>query len=136
MLKGCRGRDRMGVRLTTTCAVSAYHHLSLWIRITLMVRCTRYNIMWLSLSVIFSWYSTNKTIRHDITEILFKVPLNTITLVPYIFKWYIGYLQFKAFSSCSFVISRYLGLSGQNGINISWTPGGIIQRPTTNTFCG
>ena len=56
--------------------------------------------------------------------------------VPYIFKWYIGYLQFKAFSSCSFVISRYLGLSGQNGINISWTPGGIIQRPTTNTFCG
>jgi hypothetical protein len=80
MLKGCRGRDRMGVRLTTTCAVSAYHHLSLWIRITLMVRCTRYNIMWLSLSVIFSWYSTNKTNRHDITEILFIVPLNTITL--------------------------------------------------------
>ena len=29
VLKGCRGRDRMGVRLTTTCAVSAYHHLSL-----------------------------------------------------------------------------------------------------------
>ena len=45
-------------------------------------RCTRYNIMWQSLSVIcersdvFSGtpvYSTNKTDRHDITEILLKV---------------------------------------------------------------
>jgi len=43
-----------------------------------------YNIMWYSLSVtcdrsiVFSGYSTNKTDRHDITEMLLKVALNTI----------------------------------------------------------
>ena len=51
--------------------------------------CTRYNIMWKSLSVtcgrsVFSpgspVSSTNKTDRHDITEILLKVALNTITI--------------------------------------------------------
>ena len=24
--RGCRGRDRIEVRFTTTCAISAYHH--------------------------------------------------------------------------------------------------------------
>jgi hypothetical protein len=63
--------------------------LKLWIRTPLMERCTRYNIMWWSLSVtcdssvVFSGYSslvssTNKTDRHDITEILLKVAINTI----------------------------------------------------------
>ena len=63
--------------------------LKFWIRTPLMARCTRYNIMWWSLSVtcdssvVFSGYSslvsfTNKTDRHDITEILLKVALNTI----------------------------------------------------------
>jgi hypothetical protein len=51
-------------------------------------RCTRYNIMWLSLSVTCDRLvvspgttvsSTNKTDRHYITEILLKVALNTIT---------------------------------------------------------
>jgi len=40
-----------------------------------------YNIMWLSLSVTCDRsvvFSTNKTDRHDITEILLKVALNTI----------------------------------------------------------
>jgi hypothetical protein len=43
-----RGRDRMVVGFTTTCAISAYRlsPLKLWIQIPLMVRCTRYNIMW------------------------------------------------------------------------------------------
>ena len=62
------------------------------VQIPLMARCTWYNIMWWSLSVTFGWSvifyiytpfsSTNKTDRHDITEILLKVPLNsgTITL--------------------------------------------------------
>jgi hypothetical protein len=42
-----------------------------------------HNIMWYSLSVacgrsvVFSGSSTNKTDRHDITEILLKVALNT-----------------------------------------------------------
>jgi hypothetical protein len=41
------------------------------------------------LSVTYQWFSpgttvssTNKTDRHDITEILLKVALNTITLTP------------------------------------------------------
>jgi hypothetical protein len=53
-----------------------------------MGRCTRYNIMWESLSVtcgrsvVFSGYSgssTNKNDSHDITEILLKVLLETIS---------------------------------------------------------
>ena len=52
-----------------------------------MTRCTRYNIMWSSLSgpTTGRWFSpstptssTNKNDRHDITEILLKVALNTI----------------------------------------------------------
>ena len=60
--------------------------LSLWVQITLMKRCSWYNIMWWSLSVtcrrsvVFSGYSG--FLRHDITEILLKVALNTITHHP------------------------------------------------------
>ena len=39
-----RGRIRMVVGFTATYAISAYH-LTLRIRIPLMVRCTRYNII-------------------------------------------------------------------------------------------
>jgi len=28
--RGCRGRKRMIVGFTTTCAISAYHHCSWW----------------------------------------------------------------------------------------------------------
>jgi hypothetical protein len=48
-----------------------------------MARCTRYNIMWKSLSVTCDRSvvsSTNKTDRHDIIEIVLKVALNTISL--------------------------------------------------------
>ena len=54
----------------------------LWVWVPLMASCTWYNIMWSSLSVtysrsmVFSGYSgsfTNKTDRHNITEILLKV---------------------------------------------------------------
>ena len=57
--------------------------LTLWVRIPLMERCTRYNIMWYKNSVTCGRSvvsSTNKTNRHDITEILLEVSLNTITL--------------------------------------------------------
>jgi hypothetical protein len=50
--------------------------LKLWVGIPLMVRCTQYNIMWFSLGTAIS--STNKTDRHDIAEILLKVPLKNI----------------------------------------------------------
>ena len=60
--------------------------LKLWVRTPFMARCTRYDIMWLSLA---GWWfspgtpvsSTNKTAGHYIAEILFKVVLNTITPV-------------------------------------------------------
>ena len=60
--------------------------LEVWVRTSLLTRCTRYNIMWYSLSVNsdrsvdFSGYSTNKVYHHDITELLLNVMLNTITL--------------------------------------------------------
>ena len=89
--RGSRGCDRMVVGFTTTFIAICNQCLSplmLWVLIPLMVRCTRYNIMWYSLSVtcgrsmVFSGYSsfTNKTDYHVITEILLKVALNTITL--------------------------------------------------------
>ena len=60
--RSCGGRDRMVGGLTTPIhAISAYHLL---VRIPQIVRWTRYNIMWLSLSVIcdrsvvFSRYSS------------------------------------------------------------------------------
>ena len=61
--------------------------LKLWVRTSFTARCTRYNIMWKSLSVtcdrslVFSGYSvssTNKIDRHDMAEILLKVALKTI----------------------------------------------------------
>ena len=57
--------------------------LMLWVRIPLMVRCIRYNIMWYSLSVawgrteVFSGCSKIADL-HNITEIVLKVALNTI----------------------------------------------------------
>jgi hypothetical protein len=67
--------------------------LTLWIRIPLMARCTRYNIMWQSLSVtcgrsVFFFTdtlvsSTNKTDRQSwYNWNLLKVVLNTIIHIP------------------------------------------------------
>jgi len=61
--------------------------LKLWVRTPFMAKCTRYNIMWWSLSVTCDRSvvspgtpvsSTNKTGGHDIAEILLKVALNNI----------------------------------------------------------
>jgi hypothetical protein len=82
---GRRGRDRVVVGLNTTYAISAYHHWC-W-ESSNLDQGDVYNIMWYSLSVtcdrsvVFSGptvSSTNITDRHDITEILLKVALNTI----------------------------------------------------------
>ena len=61
------GCDRMVVGFTTVCAISAYHHESgnLW-QVGSFIR------------ILVS--STSKTYRQDITKILLKVALNTITL--------------------------------------------------------
>jgi hypothetical protein len=38
-------------------------------------------------SVVFTWYSTNKTDHHDIAKILLKVVLNIITLLNPLIKF-------------------------------------------------
>ena len=66
--------------------------LTLWVRIPHIAFCTRYSIMWLSLSVTCDRSvispgtpvsSTNESDRHNITDLLFKVALNTIILTLY-----------------------------------------------------
>ena len=65
--------------------------LMLWVRISSMARCTTLGdkvCQWLATGRCFSpdppASSTNKTDRHDITEILLKVALNTITTTNHI----------------------------------------------------
>jgi hypothetical protein len=56
---------------------------TLWVRIPLkrgVLDTTLFLSVTCSKSVVFFGYSTNETEYHDITEILLKVPLNTITL--------------------------------------------------------
>ena len=61
-------------------SVKVSRHLKLWVRSPFKTRCTRYNTVIKFVSDL--WFSpvsfTNKTDRHDITEILLKVALNTI----------------------------------------------------------
>ena len=47
---------------------------------TLVIFFYQINLWWFSLGTHVS--STIKTVRHDITEVLLKVALNTITLTP------------------------------------------------------
>ena len=66
--------------------------LMLWIRISISARCTTLcdkDCQWLAITWWFSpgppVFSTNRTDRHDITEIVFKVLLNTMaTILPII----------------------------------------------------
>jgi hypothetical protein len=53
--------------------------------------------------------STNKTDRHDITEILLKVALNTLTLTMYISL--ISKLKIRYYTIIDFGIGCYLDLS-------------------------
>ena len=76
------GRDRMVVGFTTTYAIGAYRCLSvLWVRLSPRARSTTVcdkvcQCQWFFPSPPVS--SINKTDRHNITEILLKVVLNTI----------------------------------------------------------
>ena len=83
---GCFARDHMIVGFTTTSATSAYHH---WCcEFKSLSGCTTlcYKVgQWLAKGRWFSQgppvSSTNKTDRHDITEILLEVALNNINVV-------------------------------------------------------
>ena len=88
-LCGRRAGDCMVVGFITTCVILS--PIKLWDRFPLMARYTRYNNMWSSLSVncgrsvVFSGYSgflhKKNPGRYDITDILLKVALSTITLI-------------------------------------------------------
>ena len=82
-LRVCRGRDCMVVEITNYPCNHYPSPQKLWVRILLIARCTLCDkaCHWF---VVFSGYSgflPNKTDRHDITEILLKVALNTIILL-------------------------------------------------------
>jgi hypothetical protein len=86
---GHLGRDRMVVKFTTTFAIGVYHRLKLWIQIQLRREVLSTTLcdkvcQWLATDRWFSQgtpiYTANKTDLHDITEILSKMALNTITL--------------------------------------------------------
>ena len=92
-------RDRMTVGFTTTSyAIGAYdHHWSCEFESTSwrgVLDTTLYVIKFISvLRQVCAWFSpdipvssTNKKNRHDITEILLKVALNTISLTLFIYK--------------------------------------------------
>ena len=80
------GRDWMIVGITTTCAISAYHHSRCGFESHPgeMYSMQNYEIKFVSdlrQSVVFSGTaitSINKTDRHDIAKILLKVAMNTI----------------------------------------------------------
>ena len=80
LLRGCCGRDHMVVGFTTTYAISTYHHSWQGVPNTIL-----YDKVYQLLAAGLCFFpgtlvsSTNKTYRHDKTE-LFKVALNTITL--------------------------------------------------------
>ena len=86
-LWGRRGRDHMVVGLATTCAMCAYHHYSCvfelrsWRGVLDTTLCEKGLSVTCDKSVFFppctQVSSTSKTDRHDKTEILLKVALNT-----------------------------------------------------------
>ena len=107
--RGRPGHGSMVVGFTTTCAISAYHHWR-WVRIPLR-RCVLHTTLcdkdcqWLATGRWFSLgnpvSSTNKTDRHDITEILLKVALNTIFSSKYTKQPYVLFqFEFKSRSIC------------------------------------
>ena len=79
----------MVVRYETTYAISAYDHQSCEFESRSWWDVNRYNFLWLCLSLIAEdfpsppVFSTNKTDRHDIGEILLKVALKTIALTTF-----------------------------------------------------
>ena len=89
-LRDRRGRDRIVVRFTTTCAISASHHYvvswnpahaevySIQHYVITFVSDFRQTGRWFSHGTPVS--STNKTDHHDLIKTLLKVALNTMTL--------------------------------------------------------
>ena len=97
--------------------------LMLWVRISIRVRCTILCdkvCQWLATGRWFSQgppvSSSNKTDRHNITEILLKVALNTIKQTNILARWY------KSFNSSSSVNNDFGILSARSQLPISSSP--------------
>ena len=91
MLRGCHGHVRMIVGFTTTYAINAYHHLRCEFesRSCEVYLIQHYVIKFISdlwqvggFLRVLRFHATKKTDRHNITEILLKVVLNTIAITP------------------------------------------------------
>ena len=92
---GRGGRDRMVVGFTTTCAISAYPHQSCeveprsWQGVLDTTLCDKV-CQWFAAGQWFSpgnqVFPTNKTDRHNITEILLKVALKHHNPKPFLSK--------------------------------------------------
>ena len=86
--RGQRGLDRFFIGYTTGCAIRSYHHwtyefeswsgeaCSIWHNVLKFVSSLRQFGGFLR---VHRFPTPNKTDRHEITEILFKVALNTVT---------------------------------------------------------
>ena len=91
-LRDHHGCDRMAVGFTTMYVIIAfsYQHwcceFESWTLCDKVCQCLTAG-QWISLNTLVS--STNKTNRHDTTEVLLKVALNTITLNPLTLNLYI-----------------------------------------------
>ena len=86
-LRGHHDRDRMVIGFTTTYAISADHHWCWEFESQSGQGVQHYVIKFVKWLATGRWFSmgtpvssTNKTDRHDITDILLKVVLNTITI--------------------------------------------------------
>ena len=102
MRGGCLGRDHMVVGFTTMCAISAYQHWRCefesrsWqgvLDTTLCDQVCQWLGLWFSPATLVS--STNKTDPHDITDILLKMVLNTITLPPECVRFRMSFIPFR-----------------------------------------
>jgi hypothetical protein len=103
-IRGCHGRDCMVVGFTTTCkAVPITTKLCefespSWRNGLGTTLCDKV-CQWLATGLWFSPVSpTNKTDRRDITEILLKVALNTVTLMKEYEQWDIKKQKFVSYS--------------------------------------
>ena len=126
-----RGRGHMVVEFTTTCATSPYHHWSCefeprsWCGVLDTTLCVIV-CQWLATG---RWcspgtpvFSTNKTDRHNITEILSKVALNT-TNQPTDCKLHIKYINYDILIRLLKLLYLYHNRHGrQNGRCVGCNP--------------
>ena len=113
-------RDRMVVGFTTTCAISAYHHKRCefksqsWQGVHDTTLCDKV-CQWLAGGRWFSVgtlvFSTKKTDHHDITEILLKVALNTITLILTRLHYFFCHALIQCIKQHLYGIKSLLGIS-------------------------